>query len=118
VRRHNIWNSPCLPLVCGACLLLGSVALVGAQDWPVRQDVQGLFRRQSVTVGLLGLGLAGLAIPLDDDLRGRVADNALLDLMFDVDRLGGSSTNSLAATCHRMGSGEHRELAPVADRIS
>ena len=118
MRRHNIWNSPCLPLVCGACLLLGSVALVGAQDWPVRQDVQGLFRRQSVTVGLLGLGLAGLAIPLDDDLRGRVADNALLDLMFDVDRLGGSSTNSLAATCHRMGSGEHRELAPVADRIS
>jgi membrane-associated phospholipid phosphatase len=91
---NNCWR----PIAYGFCLQLIMSATASADVALVRHDLQRLLSRQSATVGLLGLGLAAIAKPLDDDLRGSVGDNSLLNLVFDADRLGGSSTNGIAAT--------------------
>ena len=87
----------------GICLLLfaGSV-----QSEVLRQDLASLFTLKNTGVATLGLGLAGMAYPWDDDSRKELKGAILLGGPADITNVYGSSSFNLPFSLGLWGLGK------------
>lgn len=62
----------------------------------LQRDFESLFSAHSLSMAVAGVGLAGFAHQWDDDIKGEVEDNAVLEGVLKVGNFYGSSTYGLS----------------------